>query len=112
LVHGCTREAFRRYYYRPLRKLALDNRLGMHLFRLDRWISKSRLDILVLGGLLRELRSSEYGGLVTAAFRALFSGELSYKLISGLLLSGMLMHVLQAGFIRPGRGKDCSQSCD
>ena len=100
LLHGTSQAAFRENYLKPLRKLATDNRVGMWLFWLDQRIAKGRVGTRLLASALRETRKCKYGGLVTAAFRALFSGELSYKWISGLFMAGVTMDVLKSGFRR------------
>lgn len=101
LLHGSSESAFRERYAKPLRRLAFDNRLGMWLFWLDQKISKGRLGTSLLANALRELRGGTRGGMITAAFRGLFSGELSYKQICTLFALGMLAHGMK--FLRHKR---------
>ena len=103
LLHGASEAALREHYFKPLRKLAFDNRVGMWLFYLDQKISKGRVGTFLLASAFRELKTEKHGGLVTAAFRALFSGELSYKLISGLFVAGVTLNTLKRGFVRPAK---------
>lgn len=92
LLNGWSESAFREHYARPLRKLAFDNRLGMWMFWFDQKVIKGRLGTYLLTNALKEMRGDKHGGMVTAAFRGLFSGELSYKQIYALFTLGMLVH--------------------
>lgn len=95
LFHGWLESAFREHYARPLRKLAFDNRLGMWMFWLDQKIIRGRFGKYLLANALEEMSGDKRGGMVTAAFRGLFSGELSYKQIYALFTAGMLAHVFR-----------------
>jgi len=100
LLHGCSEAAFRRHYFRPLRKLKLDNQVGMQLYRLNDKVTSRISGYLLLKSALRETSREKYGGLTTGALRALFSGELSYKAISALFVAGIGVHLLTAGLVR------------
>ena len=92
LFHGWSKSAFGEHYARPLRKLSFDNRLGMWMFWLDQRVIKGRFGTYLLTNALREMRGDKRGGMITAAFRGLFSGELSYKQIYALFTAGTLAH--------------------
>ena len=89
MFHGSSEEAFRHHYLKPLSKLTFDNLLGMLLFHIDRKVVNGPIGNLLVCTALAEMGKNAYGGLVTAAFRALFTGELSYKTILGLYVSGL-----------------------
>ena len=87
--HGCTREAFARNYHARLRQFKGDNRMGMELFALNNLLARSRsFNRAMVEALSWESARHPYGGLVHAAFRALSTGELSYRLIMGLFMAG------------------------
>lgn len=97
LFHGPSAAAFRRHYLAPLKLLSLDNRIGIWLYHLDQMLINGRIGKLVMDGAAAEARRDRYGGLITAALRALFTGELSYKLIAGLFVSGLTLHLANQG---------------
>lgn len=91
VTQGATREAFARYYHRPLRQFNLDNKVGMAIFELDRrlsmthWFPKAFMKAAAV-------ETSKGGGPIEAAIRALATGELSYKMITSLILWGVLSY--------------------
>ena len=107
LLHGRSESAFRQHYARPLRKLAFDNRLGMLMFWLDQKISRGRFGTSLLAKALREMGGDKQGAMVTAAFRGLFSGELSYKQIYALFTAGVLAHGMRSLYKGPEDTEDC-----
>lgn len=107
LLHGWSESAFKEHYTRPLRKLAFDNRVGMWMFWLDQKIAKGRLGTWLLANALREMRGDNRGGMVTAAFRGLFSGELSYKQIYALFTAGTLAHSMRLNRKCPKEPEEC-----
>ncbi len=103
MFHGATEQAFREHYLKPLRTLGFDNRVGMSMFQLDQRTSRGRIEAALLSGALGETRREKYGGFMIAAFRGLFSGEISYKLIGALLLAGLITDPIRD--ILPSGGK-------
>lgn len=100
LINGFTEAAFRRYYYKPVRKLAFDNWVGMNLFRLNQRTAKGFIGNMIMKSALREMREEEHGGFTTAALRALLSGELSYKIIFALFVAGIGAHILNGDLLK------------
>lgn len=99
VTHGASRDALARHYHRPLRRLfTWDNAVGMGLFRLNARIGEAAWFERMLTEAARAQSDSRYGGLIHAGLRALFTGELSYRLIGALICAGLLQHYL----LRPG----------
>ncbi|MDR7402959.1 MAG: hypothetical protein QN155_12105 [Armatimonadota bacterium] len=100
VYHGTGRASLARHYHRPLRRFLLDNRVGMALYRANRWLeNKSWFGRFLISAAGEESRRNPYGGPVHGAIRALASGELNYRLILALFVHGLLGHALR----HPGR---------
>ncbi|KKM12523.1 hypothetical protein SY88_03040 [Clostridiales bacterium PH28_bin88] len=101
VYRGATREAFARYYHHPLKSFELDNRFGMGLFTANSYLQR-RLwfaNLLIQAARNEKIRH-RYGGWLHGAIRALASGELTYRLILLLFITGcwgfFLLHPLKA----------------
>ncbi|MBF0500448.1 MAG: hypothetical protein HQM09_09965 [Candidatus Riflebacteria bacterium] len=97
ICHGPSEASFHQNYFKPVSKLSFDNQIGMMLYNLDQRFVNGPVGKLLFGTAHAELRRDAYGGLVTAALRALFTGELSYKMILALFASGIGSHLLRGG---------------
>ncbi len=101
VIHrGLSEGDLRRYYAHPLRRwAAVDNQAGLSLFRLGLGLGPSPW----FGRLLHDLAAREavhgtLGGPVHSAFRAIASGELTYRWIGGLLAWGMINYLVGLPF--------------
>jgi hypothetical protein len=104
---GCSRESFARYYHGPLRQFEADNRAGMTLFALNNRLAGSgAFNRALVETLAYETSGHPYGGLTHAAFRALSTGELPYRLVGLLLASGLMKWAVT----HPIRALSCASS--
>jgi len=97
LCYGPSAVAFQRHYLQPLRKLEFDNRVGMLLYDLDQKTINGFIGVLLFNGARLEIRRERYGGFLAGALRALFSGELSYKIIAGFFAPAWVCTFYGAG---------------
>jgi flavin-dependent dehydrogenase len=108
---GVSRRDFAAHYRRPLAKLSLDNRIGYQLFKLNQRWGPTLLGRLAVWAATKELRRRRYGGLASAAFRALFTGEISYKWTLTLFALGVLRGMLPwSGRPQPVADQSASES--
>lgn len=90
IEHGCSEEAFALHYHPGLRHFETDNRVGMGLFTLNNFLARSgAFNRAIIDVLEVESAHQPYGGLAHAAFRALSTGELSYRWITLLFIGGL-----------------------
>ena len=94
LCHGASEKVLREKYQVPLRRLFIDNQVGMALYYLDQWAVNSPVGRLMVDAARRELQEDPYGGMVVAALRALFTGELSYRMLFALFIGGLAQGLL------------------
>lgn len=93
---GVAHEDMERHYLPPLKRFEVDNRIGMALFYLNRWLALTGWFPKVLIGAARsERRMGRYGSAVHAGIRALATGELTYKMILCLFVCGILRYALR-----------------
>ncbi len=96
VYHGISGRDFERHYCKPIRRIAWDNRVGMFLFRLNSRLStKKWFRRWLLATLRREKQRNHYGGPAHSAIRALTTGVLSYKWITGLFVVGLAGYLFQ-----------------
>ncbi|MDO8586115.1 MAG: hypothetical protein Q7T82_03660 [Armatimonadota bacterium] len=108
--YGCSSEAFAQHYHGKLASFGPDNRVGIGLFRLNSRLT--RRDIFnraLVRAMDYEREKNPYGGLLHAAFRALSTGDISYRTISmmfglGLLTYGVKRPLEAFGLRRVGPG--------
>ncbi len=105
VYNGISGKDFERRYCRPIRRIARDNQVGMFLFRLNSRLSVRRwFRRWLLASIKNEKQENPYGGPVHSAFRALTTGVLSYKWITGLFVVGLAGNLARWPWTgRPGR---------
>lgn len=99
IYHGAREADFARFYHAPLRFFKGDNRIGMLLFHLDRYLEqKPWFSRLLVDAARRESKGGGPGGFLHAAFRSLATGELSYRLTAALFAGGLVSGMIGRGF--------------
>lgn len=93
---GVAREDMEKHYLPPLKRFTADNRIGMLLFYLNRYLATTGwFPRLLIAAARSESEVSRYGSAVHAGIRALATGELTYKSILCLFVTGLVGYMLK-----------------